>query len=186
MRRWLIWSILMLGMDGAICQAQPEAPQRKEEAAMIIEVTSAAFAEGGTIPAKHTCEGEDFSPPLAWKGIPVESKSLALICDDPDAPVGTWVHWVLYNLPPKTAGLPEGVTTAQRLPDGSRQGVNDFGKTGYGGPCPPPGKPHRYFFKLYALDRMIELPAGAKKQDLERAMQGRVLAQGRLVGKYQR
>ncbi len=186
MRYWLITSTLMLWMGGAICLAQPEAPQRKEEAAMIIEVTSAAFAEGGTIPAKYTCEGEDVSPPLAWKGIPVESKSLALICDDPDAPAGTWVHWVLYNLPPKTSGLPEGVTTAQRLPDGSRQGVNDFGKTGYGGPCPPPGKPHQYFFKLYALDRMFELPAGAKKQDLERAMQGHVLAQGRLVGKYQR
>lgn len=186
MRYGALGLILVLGMGGACVLAQPVPPQRKGAAAMILEVTSAVFTEGGTIPAKHSCEGVNESPPLGWKGVPAVCKSLALICDDPDAPAGTWVHWVIYNLPPKAAGLPEGVTPEKQLPDGTRQGLNDFRHIGYGGPCPPPGKPHRYYFKLYALDRMLDLPPGVEKRDLERAMQGHILAEGRLMGRYAR
>ncbi|MDR3402165.1 MAG: YbhB/YbcL family Raf kinase inhibitor-like protein [Chthoniobacter sp.] len=138
------------------------------------------------IPAKYTCEGANVSPPLSWTGLPAGTKSLALICDDPDAPAGTWVHWVLYHLPATTNSLDEKLPPAAALLDGARQGVNDFGKTGYGGPCPPPGKPHRYFFKLYALDIDLALRPGATKQALVQAMEHHVLADGLLMGKYQR
>lgn len=147
-----------------------------------MKLTSAAFAEGGTIPAKYTCDGVDVSPPLAWSGVPAGTKAFALIADDPDAPAGTWVHWVLYNVPGSVAQLPEGVSG----PGGAAQGRNDFRKAGYGGPCPPPGKPHRYFFKLYALDASLALKAGAIKAEVERAMQGHALAQAQLMGTYGR
>lgn len=153
---------------------------------MTIQITSSAFSEGGKIPQKYTCDGEDASPPLAWSGIPAGTQSLALIADDPDAPVGTWVHWVLYNIPPDLSGLPEGIAKTASVEDTGLQGNNGFRKAGYGGPCPPKGKPHRYFFKLYALDMILGLEAGASKADLEEAMQGHILAQGQLIGLYGR
>ncbi len=153
---------------------------------MKIEITSPAFAEGKPIPTKYTGEDKDLSPPLAWKGVPEGTRSLALIADDPDAPVGTWVHWVLYDLPPATAQLPEGLDKSQYGLGGARQGTNDVRRLGYGGPMPPPGKPHRYFFKLYALDRVLDLPPGATKRELLKAMEGHVLAEGQLMGTYQR
>ena len=148
-------------------------------------VTSPAFGHNQPIPARFTCDGDDISPPLAWKGVPGTAKSLALICDDPDAPVGTWVHWVVYNLPPATDSLPEHIMKIDTLSNGAKQGITDFRSIGYGGPCPPSGT-HRYFFKLYALDTMIALPAGKSKKEIERAMQGHVLAYGELVGTYSR
>lgn len=152
---------------------------------MAITVTSAAFTEGGMIPKKFTCDDQDVSPQLSWSGVPAGAKSIALICDDPDAPVGTWVHWVVYNIPPSEKGLPENVTAGKGLPAGARQGTNDFRKKDYGGPCPPGGT-HRYFFKVYALDTQITLGEGAKKSDLLKAMEGRILGQGQLMGKYKR
>jgi Raf kinase inhibitor-like YbhB/YbcL family protein len=151
-----------------------------------MELTSTAFTNGAAIPAKHTCDAKDVSPPLKWSGVPAGAKSLVLIVDDPDAPVGTWVHWVLYGLPVTATELPEGLPKSQYVAGGARQGLNDFKRLGYGGPCPPPGKPHRYFFKLYALDAALDLKPGLKKQDLEAAMQKHILAQAELMGTYQR
>jgi Raf kinase inhibitor-like YbhB/YbcL family protein len=153
---------------------------------MSIEVTSTAFQQGKPIPKQHTGDGTDRSPPLRWSEPPAETKSIALICDDPDAPRGTWVHWVLFNLPPQTRELAEGVPTTASLPSGAKQGKNDFGNLGYGGPAPPKGKPHRYFFKLYALAATQDLAPGATKAQLEDAMKGHILAEGQLMGTYQR
>jgi Raf kinase inhibitor-like YbhB/YbcL family protein len=152
---------------------------------MAMRIESAAFSEGALIPRRHTCDGEDVSPPLSWSGVPEGAKSLALICDDPDAPGKTWVHWVLFNLPPGTRELPEGVPARANLSGGGMQGTNDFRKLGYGGPCPPGGT-HRYLFKLYALDAELALPAGATKAELEGAIEGHVLGQATLTGKYSR
>jgi hypothetical protein len=152
---------------------------------MAIKITSAAFEEGGMIPRKYTCDGDDVSPPLAWTGVPAEAKTLALICDDPDAPMGTWVHWVLFNLPGSTQELHEVIPPEKELKNGAKQGRNDFRKIGYGGPCPPGGT-HRYYFKLYALDAALNLPPGATKAELLTAIEGHILAQGRLTGKYRR
>lgn len=153
---------------------------------MTIRITSPAFGEGQPIPAKHTCDAENISPALSWDKAPDAARSLALICDDPDAPAGTWVHWVLYDLPATTRGLPEGAGGDTTGPGGAVQGRNDFGKTGYGGPCPPGGGPHRYFFKLYALDRMLNLKPGGTRRDVENAMKGHILAEGKLMGTYRR
>jgi Raf kinase inhibitor-like YbhB/YbcL family protein len=153
---------------------------------MTLQLTSSAFAEGQTIPAKYTADGENLSPPLTWSAPPAGTASHALICDDPDAPRGTWVHWVIFNLPGDLRELKEGVSAAGALPKDARQGKNDFGNVGYGGPAPPSGKPHRYFFKLYAVDTQLELPAGATKDQVVTAIKGHALAEGRLVGKYQR
>ena len=151
-----------------------------------IQLRSPAFRHGDVIPKAHTCEGEDLSPPLSWTGIPMERRSLAVVCDDPDAPRGTWVHWVLYNLPGETVELSPGVPAVPELPSSARQGRNDSGEIGYSGPCPPPGKPHRYYFRLYALDIMLSLPHGVSKAELEAAMADHILAQGTLMGIYQR
>jgi Raf kinase inhibitor-like YbhB/YbcL family protein len=151
-----------------------------------MQLTSTAFSEGAAIPAKYTGDGQDISPPLHWDGAPEATKSFALVCDDPDAPRGTWVHWVVWNLPADQHELSEGVPTTPDLPSGARQGKNDFGKVGYGGPAPPRGKPHRYFFRVYALDRTLDLPAGATKAQLEQAMKGHILASGQLMGLYGR
>jgi hypothetical protein len=153
---------------------------------MAFEVHSIAFTAGGTIPKKYTCDGLDVSPPLSWTDLPTGTKSLALIMDDPDAPVGTWVHWVLYNLPPSTHELPEGTPTSETLASGARQGTNDFRKVGYGGPCPPPGPAHRYFFKLYALDTELNLAPKATKKQLEAALKRHILAQAELIGRCSR
>ncbi len=149
-------------------------------------LTCDTFSEGQPIPTKYTCDGADVSPPLQWSGAPTGTRSFALICDDPDAPMGTWVHWVLYGLPAAASALPEHLPTSDTLPDGTKQGLTDFKRVGYGGPCPPPGKPHRYFFKLHALDTELELKPRATKQQLLKAMQGHVLAEASLMGVYQR
>jgi len=152
---------------------------------MAIKVVSSAFQEGGMIPADYTCDGKDISPPLSWSGVPEQAVTLALICDDPDAPLGTWVHWVLYNLPASVRELPAGVPPDERLANGALQGRNDFRRLGYGGPCPPGGT-HRYYFKLYALDKALDLKPGATKKELLKAMEGHVLAEGQLMGRYKR
>ena len=152
---------------------------------MEIKITSSAFEDGGLIPAKYTCDGADVSPPLQWDAVPEGTRSIALICDDPDAPMGTWVHWVLFNLPSDAKELAENIPTEETLPNGAKQGVNDFGRIGYGGPCPPGGT-HRYFFKIYALDTEVDLQAGADKRRLLKTMEGHILGQGQLIGKYKR
>ncbi|HVM48232.1 MAG TPA: YbhB/YbcL family Raf kinase inhibitor-like protein [Candidatus Acidoferrum sp.] len=151
-----------------------------------MQLTSSAFNEGGPIPAKYTCDDKNVSPPFKWSGVPAGAKALALIADDPDAPAGTWVHWVLYDLPGTATELPEDVPKSQYVAAGARQGLNDFRHLGYGGPCPPPGKPHRYYFKLYALDSALDLKPGAAKTVVERAMEGHVLAHAELMGTYKR
>ena len=148
-------------------------------------LTSTAFEEGEMIPKKYTCDGSNISPPIKWDSVPPQAKSLALIADDPDAPMGTWVHWVIFNIPPSLSGLPESIPPKDSLPNGSLQGKNDFRNSGYGGPCPPGGT-HRYFFKLYALDIMLQLKPGCTKADLLKAMQGHIVAEGQLMGKYSR
>jgi Raf kinase inhibitor-like YbhB/YbcL family protein len=158
-------------------------------AAMAFILTSAAFTPGGEIPREHTCQGKDISVPLAWSGLPPGTRSLALIVDDPDAPDPkapkmTWVHWVLYDIPPSTNGLPAGVTS-DKLPSGAREGLNDWQRTGYGGPCPPVGR-HRYFHKLYALDTVLPDLGRPDKAALERAMNGHVLGHAELIGTYQK
>ena len=163
------------GAVAAVAQARPK-----------LTVSSTAFADGAAIPAKYTCEGDDLSPPLQWDGAPASTKSFALICDDPDAPGRTWVHWVLYNVPSTTSALAEGTPKTGSLPGGGAQGLNSFGKTGYGGPCPPAGKAHRYFFKVYALDAVLSMEGQPKKEDLLKAMEGHSVASGQLLGKYQR
>ncbi|GAB4344121.1 MAG: YbhB/YbcL family Raf kinase inhibitor-like protein [Candidatus Abyssubacteria bacterium] len=150
-----------------------------------MNISSNAFKNGTTIPKKYTCEGEDVSPPLSWSAPPNGTKSIVLICDDPDAPVGTWVHWVLFGLSPDTTSLPEGVP-AQETAQGATQGRNDFGNLGYGGPCPPPGPAHRYFFKLYAIDKELNLKPGATKAEVMKAIEGHILAEAQLMGKYGR
>jgi len=153
---------------------------------MSFQISSTAFSNGETIPKKFTCDGPDVSPQLSWKEAPAAARSFALIMDDPDAPAGTWVHWVLYNLPANTSQLPEGLEKQEQLATGALQGRNDFRKIGYGGPCPPPGTPHRYYFKLFALDTKLNLKAGATKADLERAMKGHILGEAELMGRYGR
>jgi Raf kinase inhibitor-like YbhB/YbcL family protein len=149
-------------------------------------LSSPAFQPGAEIPRQFSCQGTDVSPPLSWNGFPPRTKGFALIVDDPDAPVGTWVHWVLYDVPPDTTLLPPAVPPDETLPSGAKQGVNDFRKVGYGGPCPPPGKPHRYFFKLYALDAATGLKPRATKAQVLKAIEGHVLAQAELIGTYKR
>jgi len=152
---------------------------------MEIKITSPAFEDGGLIPEEYTCDGMDVSPALGWDSGPEGTKTFALICDDPDAPMGTWVHWVLFNIPADVNELPEGIPPERELENGTSQGMNDFHKIGYGGPCPPGGT-HRYFFKIHALDTEVDLEAGATKSDLLRAMEGHILAEGQLMGKYSR
>ena len=156
---------------------------------MTLSISSPAFDHNGEIPANYTCQGNDVSPPLEWAGVPDNAASLVLIVDDPDAPDPeapkmTWVHWVLYNIPTSATGLPEKVASSD-LPEGTEEGVNDWGRTGYGGPCPPIGR-HRYFHKLYALDKVIEGLHQPTKADIEAAMEGHLIAQVELVGTYQK
>ncbi len=170
-----------IGMSTSVSYAQ-----QKEGGNGTMQIQSSAFAEGQRIPKQFTCEGEDISPPLTWSAPPSGTKSLVLICDDPDAPMGTWVHWVVYGLPPSVASLPQSVPTKDDILGGGKQGRNDFGNIGYGGPCPPPGSPHRYFFKLYAVDMEPALSRGATKADVMKAIEGHILAEGKLMGKYGR
>jgi Raf kinase inhibitor-like YbhB/YbcL family protein len=153
--------------------------------ALLMQVTSTAFKEGDTIPRDYTGDGKNVSPPLSWTGAPDDTRSFALICDDPDAPRGPWVHWVFFNLPPDLHALVEA-TARDVHPGGAIQGTNDFKKVGYDGPSPPPGKPHRYYFRVYALGKLLELPPGATRQQVVAAMEGHILASGQLMGRYGR
>ncbi len=153
---------------------------------MPFALKTTAFAEGGAIPKKYTCDGADVSPALQWHDAPAGTQSFALIADDPDAPVGTWTHWIIWNIPGKATALPEGVAKVGESGDGALQGKNDFKRIGYGGPCPPPGKPHRYFFRLYALDAKLDAKAGGGRDELERAIKKHMLAETELMGTYGR
>ena len=178
--------ILMLIIS---CQTKkdivPLNKETKKDTVMDIKIKSSAFEQGGMIPKKYTCDGEDISPPLAWSDAPASSKSFALINDDPDAPAGTWVHWVIYNIPGDSKELPEAVPVKKNLENGAVQGINDFRKIGYGGPCPPGGT-HRYYFKLYALDTALSLQGDVTKGRLLESMKSHILAEGQLMGKYNR
>ncbi len=154
--------------------------------ALSMAVTTTAFPPGGAIPPNYTCDGADVSPDLSWSGAPAAVQSFALIADDSDAPAGTWTHWLIWNIPAQSTGMPKSVPTNETLADGARQGRNDFQRIGYSGPCPPAGKPHRYFFRLYALNDKLDLRAGANRYELEEAMKGGVLAQGELMARYGR
>ena len=149
-----------------------------------MKVTSSAFGSGAMIPQQYTCKGDDVSPALEWSGAPAKSASFAIVMDDPDAPRGTWVHWVMWNLPVGAHSLPAGVPKRDQLDDGARQGRNSNGNVGYNGPCPPMGQTHRYFFRVYALDTKLDLAAGAERADLDAAMKGHVLAEGEYMGKF--
>ena len=153
---------------------------------MALELRSTEFKEGEYIPQQYTGEGPDISPALSWSGAPEQTKGFALICDDPDAPMGTWVHWVIYDVPAEVNELASEIPNEGILADGSKQGKNDFGTVGYGGPMPPAGKPHRYFFKLYALDEKLDLAPGLSKDELVKAIKAHVLAEAQLMGLYKR
>lgn len=153
---------------------------------MGFELHMGAFGSGGEIPRKYTCSGADVSPGLSWSGVPEGAQALGLIMDDPDAPGGTWTHWVVWNIPATSTGLGEAVPRRSALEEGTMQGVNDFNRIGYGGPCPPPGRPHRYFFRLYALDAAVTVRAGAARSELERAMAGHVIGQAEYMGMFKR
>ena len=152
---------------------------------MDIKISSSAFEDGGMIPSEYTCDGDDISPPLRWEDLPEKTKTIAIICDDPDAPGGTFVHWVLYDVPANKEHLDKGLPDDETFDNGTRQGITSFGKTGYGGPCPPSGT-HRYFFKIYALDVKINTATIIDKEHLLKAMEGHLLGQGKLMGLYKR
>lgn len=153
---------------------------------MSLAIKATAFANGGEIPKKYTCSGADVSPALVWNGVPSGAHSLALIVDDPDAPGGTWTHWLVWNMPVSLKALQEDVPAREVFENGACQGRNDFHRIGYGGPCPPPGKAHRYFFKLHAIDTRLDLKAGASRKDLDRALKGHIMAQAEWMGTYMR
>jgi Raf kinase inhibitor-like YbhB/YbcL family protein len=189
--RRLVWVTGGLVLTSALlvgCGDEKPTPELAADGQALptFEMSSAAFPAEGDIPQPYTCDGADISPPLEWAAPPQGTQSLALIADDPDAPSKTWVHWVLYDLPPDQRALAEGVPQQENLPEGGLQGKNDFKKVGYGGPCPPKGKPHRYYFRLYALDTKLGLSPGATKSQVLEAMAGHVLAQAELMGRYGR
>ena len=165
------------------CENQPQTETGSDK--MELSIESSAFQEGGMIPSKYTCDGINVSPPLKWSEPPEETKSLVLISDDPDAPMGTWVHWVVYNIPPSLKEFSENIPSSEVLDNSTIQGTTDFGRIGYGGPCPPSGT-HRYFFKIYALDDKLNISPGATKQQVVDAMKGHVIAEGQLMGRYKR
>ncbi len=173
----------LTGTHGALYQIDVDDPQEGES--MEIKVSSTVFKDGEMIPKKYTCDGVEVSPGLSWSGIPREAKSIALISEDPDSPAGIWTHWVVFNIPPGESALQEGVPSTETLPNGARQGVNGSSKIGYDGPCPPSGT-HRYYFKVYALDTMLDLKPGITRKALLAAMDGHIIGQGQLMGKYKR
>jgi Raf kinase inhibitor-like YbhB/YbcL family protein len=183
MKRSVLILILLLvgvGLFSTPCNAYNKKPKGKN-----MKITSSAFKEGEMIPAQYTCDDKNISPQIEWGDVPQGTKSLALICDDPDAPAGVWVHWVVFNIPPDLKEIKENLPNDKKISNGMCQGTSDFRKTGYGGPCPPGGT-HRYFFKVYALDKILELEAGSTKAQLLKAMEGHILAEGNLMGKYRR
>jgi len=183
---WRMLAVLMALSLVAIAFAGCESKQPLEEVKMTLNVSTSAFEEGGRIPIKYSCQGEDVSPALQWDEPPTGTQSFALIMDDPDAPVGVFTHWVIFNIPSDSRQLTEAIPTQAKLPSGALQGKNDFGRIGYGGPCPPPGPAHRYRFTLYALDKALDTKSGASKTQVLDAMKGHILAQGQLTGTYQR
>jgi Raf kinase inhibitor-like YbhB/YbcL family protein len=181
----VLFGLAACGNRSTIQQASAN-EARERGNAMGFALNSPSFNSSDAIPRNFTCDGEDVSPALQWSGAPAGTQSFCLIMDDPDAPGGTWVHWVLFDLPGTAAGLPENVPKVRELSTGARQGRNDFGRIGYGGPCPPPGRPHRYFIRVYALDAKTKLKPGATRAELDRAMKGHTLAQAELMGRYAR
>jgi Raf kinase inhibitor-like YbhB/YbcL family protein len=187
---------LVLFLAGVVGCAQPASPENNQQPAeepvppggneMGFIITSTAFADGENIPVKYTCNGQNISPPLKWGDIPAGTASLVLLVDDTNAPAGVFTHWVIFNLPPDSEGLPEAVPKDNQLTSGALQGRNGGGIIGYFGPCPPKGSPHHYYFTLYALDKSLDLGAGARKDQIVQAMEGHVLGQSQLVGLYQR
>jgi Raf kinase inhibitor-like YbhB/YbcL family protein len=192
MRGSLAISVL-LSLVFLACSSRPQSPppppppaaSPPQTANTEMKLTSSAFKEGEPIPPQYTCDGINVSPPLEWSGVPKSAKTIAIIADDPDAPSGTWVHWVFYNLPSDNIGLVENLPPTETMKAGGFQGTTDFGKVGYGGPCPPSGR-HRYFFKVYALDGELPLKAGATKDELLKAMEGHIVGQAQLMGTYKR
>lgn len=183
---FLLFVMVFLFLTHAYGTAQPSGPGTlRTKGGSAMEIKSSAFAHEGMIPAKYTCDGKNISPPLSWSGAPKETKSFALICDDPDAPMGTWVHWVFFDIPPTVTSLPESVSRLEEIPGLGKNGKNTSRRWGYDGPCPPSGI-HRYYFKLYALDAMLNLPPGLTKEELLKAMRGHILAQAEIMGKYKR
>jgi hypothetical protein len=181
------YSVAVAALTGQFTVKAPQTtapPPTTTEAPKSFTLTSSAFNNDSAIPPKYSCDGQDVSPALSWANAPAGTKAFALICDDPDAPGGIWVHWVIFNIPSTVTTLQEGVQKQAQLADGSLQGRNDFGDTGYGGPCPPPGSLHHYEFKLYALDQVLPLQAGATKAQLVNAMSGHILAEVKLVGTF--
>ena len=180
----LVGALLFLGLTAG---SGPFYAKTSGGQAMNMEVKSTAFQDGAMIPKVYTCDGQDISPPLSWSGVPAEAKSIALIMDDPDAPRGTWVHWVVFNIPPGTNNLADNIPRTPSLTNGAVHGANSWGgrKIGYGGPCPPSGT-HRYYFRVYALDAKLNLKPGATTDQVRKAMKGHVMAEGQLMGKYKR
>lgn len=185
MLKTIIYLTLISSLVMSCANQKDSETKNNVEGIMEITIISSEFKDGEMIPAKYTADGANVSPPLSWTPVPEGTKSIVLISDDPDAPMGTWVHWVMYNLPADLTGLPENVPAGENPPTGGKHGVTDFGRYGYGGPAPPSGT-HRYFFKIYALDVMLDIKGSIKKEDVIRAMKGHVLAQGQLMGRYQR
>jgi len=175
--------LLVAGLLG--CKSEEEGKMGKVEVAAI-KLASPAFLQGGAIPKEFTADGDNVSPPLRWVDVPYGTRSIALVCEDPDAPRGTFVHWVIFNMDPEKRELPRGVPASGKLAYGILQGTNDFGKIGYGGPAPPKGTSHRYFFKIYAVDRMLDLEPGCTRDQLTKAMEGHILAEGEIMGSYGR
>lgn len=181
-RKGAVFFVLAICAALAASAAVMQQPQSGKE----MQVTSTAFKNNEPIPEQYTCQGKNISPQLSWTGAPAGTRSFVLIVDDPDAPAGVWTHWVVFDLPADTTELSEGTPKSQYITGNAMQGVNDFKYLGYGGPCPPPGKPHRYFFKLYALDTMLDLKPGSSKKEVEAAIANHILAQGQLIGTFQR
>ncbi len=188
LKRLLASAVAVAGiLTPAVTAAGAEDRAAKAETSLgNMTISSSAFKEGQRIPDEYTAAGKNISPPLSWSSAPAGTQSFALICDDPDAPVGTWIHWVIYNIPGTEHALAENLPPQETLPDGAAQGVNSWSKVGYGGPAPPPGKTHRYFFKLYALDKKLSLAPRANKAQLLAAMIGHIVAEGQTMGTYSR
>ncbi len=181
---FILLVIIVSGFSGCI---EGEKKDNIKEVGVMQNISiSAEFKYGDVIPSEYTCMGKDISPELSWTGIPEGTESIALVMDDPDAPGGTFVHWVLFNIPAVTQKLPKAVNKDKILDDFGRQGMTDFEDVGYGGPCPPPGKYHRYYFRIYALDKMLELLPGSSRKQVDSAMESHILAKGELVGIYAR
>jgi Raf kinase inhibitor-like YbhB/YbcL family protein len=186
-RHHIYWPLILLSIlaFATVLPAGCGSGELPEEVEMTLALSSTAFQDGGSVPDRHTCEGQDISPQLSWGEPPAGTRSLALIVDDMDT-AGKFTHWVIFNIPSTSRELAEAVPAQMQLPDGTLQGKNDFGNVGYGGPCPPSGKPHRYRFIFYALDGFLDLEAGASKKQVLEAVEGHIIARGQLIGTYQR